>query len=136
MNHQDAYQWLATHSRDGGIHLAPMWFVVTAGVPEMWTYRRSQKVRNLRRDPRASVLVEAGRSYLELRGLAMTGEVEVVEDPAEVARVGLALLRRYAETPGEPTAEERAYVLAQAAKRVLLRFHATGTTSWDHGKLS
>jgi hypothetical protein len=109
--------------------MVPLWFV-----PELrsWTYAKSQKARNLERDPRATVGIEDGVQYHELRGVMFECDVDVERDPAEVEKFGLELFARYA---GELTDEIRAMVAQQARKRVGLTFRRTRTVSWDHRKL-
>jgi PPOX class probable F420-dependent enzyme len=124
---------------DGRPHLMPLWFVPDDGELLAWTYAASQKAVNLRRDPRATLQVESGESYEELRGVMFEADTELIEGPEQIAAVGLRLTLRYA--PGELSAEEappelRDFVAAQARKRVALRFRPTKTVSWDHGKLA
>ncbi|WP_106186672.1 TIGR03618 family F420-dependent PPOX class oxidoreductase [Umezawaea tangerina] len=123
---------VATVNPDGRVHLVPLWFVRDGDVVEGWTYGRSQKVVNLRRSPLATLQVEAGETYDQLRGVSLECDVELVTDPDEVVRIGLAVSTRYG---GERSPELEGFVRAQAAKRVGLRFTPTGTASWDHRKL-
>ena len=97
-----------------------------------WTFAKSQKVKNLERDPRATVQVEDGVQYHELRGVMFECDVRLERDPSEVEKHGLALFARYA---GELVPEIRAMVAGQAPKRVGLRFVPTRLVSWDHRKL-
>ena len=122
----------ATNGRDGFPHLMPLWYVVRAGRLWAWTYAKSQKARNLERDPRATLGLEDGVQYHELRGVMFECDVRVERDPAAVERFGLELFARYA---GELTDEIRAMVAKQAQKRVGLTFVPTRTVSWDHRKL-
>ena len=125
----------ATNGRDGFPHLMPLWYVVREGELWAWTFAKSQKVRNLERDPRATVQVEAGDQYQELRGVMLKCEVEVVRDTPRVAALGLEIFSRY--TPGlEPSDEIRAMVARQAAKRVGMRFAERERATWDHRKLA
>jgi PPOX class probable F420-dependent enzyme len=127
---------LVTLGPDGVPDPVPMWFVLDAdGRIRMRTYRRSQKVRNLRRDPRVSCLVEDGREYGELRGVQLTGTVELVEDPEWVADVVLGLRAKYDGGAGTQVAEPRATLLAQVDKQVGMRLIVRRTVSWDHRKL-
>ena len=124
---------------DGRPHLMPLWYVPDGLDVLAWTYAASQKAKNLRRDPRATLQIEAGDSYEELRGVMFEADTELVEEPEEIAEVGLRVALRYA--PGEMTVadappELRDFVAAQARKRVLLRFRPTRTVSWDHRKLA
>jgi len=126
---------LATVGRDGWPHLMPLWFTVRDGEPWAWTYARSQKVRNLERDPRATWQVEAGTSYEQLRGVMVKARVELVRDTPVVEAFGLELFERYTGT--RPLPEPVAVMVrAQAPKRVALRMVATEPpVTWDHGKL-
>jgi PPOX class probable F420-dependent enzyme len=124
----------ATLGRNGRPHLMPLWYVRDGRDLLAWTYGKSQKVRNLEREPRATLQVEAGRDqYGELRGLMLECAVTIERDPSRVADVGLRLMARYAGT--ELSADARAGVRQQAPKRVALRFTPTRVVSWDHRKL-
>ncbi|HWE11693.1 MAG TPA: pyridoxamine 5'-phosphate oxidase family protein [Solirubrobacteraceae bacterium] len=124
----------ATNGPDGWPHLMPLWYVVRGEDIWAWTYAASQKVRNLERDDRATLQVEAGDSYDQLRGVMITANTEIVRDPAVVAELGAALAQRYAGTPLEPAAREA--IRGQATRRVALRFLAQRVASWDHRKLA
>ena len=124
----------ATNGRDGFPHLMPLWYVVRDGELWAWTFAKSQKVRNLERDPRATVQVEAGEEYQELRGVMLKCDVEVVRDTDRVAELGLEIFRRYGG--GEVGEEVRAMVAGQAAKRVGMRFVERERATWDHRKLA
>lgn len=126
---------VATLGPGGRPHLAPLWYVPDGAILSTWTYGASQKVANLHRNPRATVLVEAGESYEELRGVSLECDVAIVEDADEVVRIGVAITRRY--TGGEEAATAAAqFVRAQAAKRVGLVLTPTRAVSWDHRKLA
>ena len=122
----------ATIGPGGRPHLAALWFLPTDGRLDCWTYAASQKARNLERDPRATLLIEAGTAYQELRGVSMECDAELVRDPGRVLDLGVALAVRYGAAPGP---DIRAGLRAQAAKRVGIRFHPTRVSSWDHRKL-
>ncbi|MDQ3768815.1 MAG: pyridoxamine 5'-phosphate oxidase family protein [Actinomycetota bacterium] len=124
----------ATMGRDGWPHLMPLWYVVRDGTVWAWTYAASQKVRNLERDPRATIEVEAGAEYQELRGVMLKTQVTVYRDTERVAGLGADILTRYGPD-GEPTEEMRGIVARQAAKRVGLEFRETQRATWDHRKL-
>jgi PPOX class probable F420-dependent enzyme len=124
---------------DGRPHLMPLWFVADGETLLAWTYAASQKAKNLRRDPRATLQIESGDSYEELRGVMFEADTELVEAPAEVAAIGLLIALRYAPgdlTPADAPPELRDFVAAQARKRLALRFRPTRTVSWDHRKLA
>ena len=118
----------ATIGPNGRPHLMPLWYVADGGALRGWTYAKSQKAKNLERDPHATLQVEAGVAYEELRGVMMECDVELVRD--DVAAFGVALFERYA--PGVDVGE---MVAQQAPKRVGLRFSPTRTVTWDHRKL-
>ena len=122
----------ATVGPQGRPHMVPLWFVGDASELRGWTYAKSQKARNLERDPRATVGLEDGVQYQELRGVTFECDVRLSRDPEDVERVGLELFNRYA---GELNDEIRAMVAAQAQKRVGLTFVPTRAVSWDHRKL-
>ncbi len=128
---------VATVGPKGRPHLVPLWYVVEGGegpVLRGWTYAASQKARNLERDPRATISIDDGVQYQELRGVMMECDVEVEHDPDGVAAYGMALFERYGPG-GELAPEVREMVLKQAQKRVGLRFAPTRVVTWDHRKL-
>jgi PPOX class probable F420-dependent enzyme len=122
----------ATIGPGGRPHLVALWFVPAGGRLDCWTYAASQKARNLERDPRATLLTEAGATYQELRGVSLECDAELVRDPEQILDIGAALAVRHGATPGP---ELRAALAPQAAKRVGLRFSPTRVSSWDHRKL-
>lgn len=124
---------VATLHADGRPHLVAMWYGLLGEDVAFWTYARSQKVVNLRRDPRASCLVESGGTYAELRGVSLAGTAEVIDDPATVVAVGASIYRRYQEA--ELTEDVRSGLEEMGAKRVAVRLHVEEVTSWDHRKL-
>ncbi len=142
----------ATAGPRGWPHLMPLWYVLrwpisdrSAPTPGQtvwaWTYAASQKVRNLERDPRATLQVEAGELYEELRGVMIESDVIVHRDIDTVGALGGEIFRRYASPRGEPPAdvlprEVAAMVDKQAAKRVALEFVERRRASWDHRKLA
>jgi nitroimidazol reductase NimA-like FMN-containing flavoprotein (pyridoxamine 5'-phosphate oxidase superfamily) len=137
----------ATVGKDGWPHLMPLWYVLrghSAGEPGpriwSWTYGPSQKVRNLERDARATLQVEAGEAYQELRGVMLECDVVVHRDITEIVRLGAEIMMRNAvprgETPLDDLPQEaRDVVAAQAGKRVGLEFVELRRVSWDHRKL-
>jgi general stress protein 26 len=118
----------------GWPHSMPMWFVVREGEVWIWTFAKSQKARNLERDQRATLLVEAGKSYEELRGVMIEAEAGLIGEPETVLDLGLEIAARYRGS-SDPSPDERSALEAQARKRVAIRFTAVRTMSWDHRKL-
>jgi PPOX class probable F420-dependent enzyme len=123
----------ASQGPHGWPHLMPLWYLVRDGDIWAWSYTKSQKVRNLERDPRATLQVEAGEEYAELRGVMIEADTEIHRDTELTTEFALTLFERYgAGAPSESVAE---MVRAQAPKRVLFQFRARRTASWDHRKL-
>ena len=126
----------ATNGHDGFPHLMPLWFVVWDGRLWGWTYAKSQKARNLERDPRATLQVEAGLAYEELRGAMLRCEVRLHRDPQVLERIALALVERYTGAQPDAVAAAQDAFRAQIPKRVGLEFVETGRrVTWDHRKL-
>jgi PPOX class probable F420-dependent enzyme len=123
----------ATIGRDGRPHLMPLWYVVRGDELWAWTYAKSQKVRNLERDPRCTLQVETGVEYGELRGVMLACDAVIHRDLDPVARLGGEIAVRYGG--GEITPEAETALRAQAAKRVGLQFVEVRRASWDHRKL-
>jgi PPOX class probable F420-dependent enzyme len=119
----------------GWPHSMPMWFTVRDGDIWIWTYAKSQKVKNLERDPRATLLVEAGHEYQELRGIQIEVEAEIIRDTDQVFEFGKELTVRYADGIDELGEDAAAALQAQAPKRVAIHFRPVRTASWDHRKL-
>jgi PPOX class probable F420-dependent enzyme len=119
----------------GWPHSMPMWFVPRQGEVWIWTYAKSQKVRNLERDPRATVLVETGHDYGELRGAMIEAEAEIHRDPETVLGFAEELTLRYAKGISSVGGDARAALEAQAPKRVAIHFKPLRTATWDHRKL-
>jgi PPOX class probable F420-dependent enzyme len=122
----------ATLGPHGRPHMVPLWYVTDGTALLGWTYAKSQKSRNLERDPRATIGIEDGVQYHELRGVTFECDVELEREPERVETYGLRLFERYAR---ELTPEIRAMVAQQAQKRVGIRFIPSRTVSWDHSKL-
>jgi PPOX class probable F420-dependent enzyme len=124
---------VATIGRDGFPHVVAMWYVPTEDALAFWTYAKSQKAINLRRDPRLTCLIESGESYGELRGAQIKGRAQIITEREAVQRWGVAIWARYAS--GEPTDAMRQMVAAQAAKRIVIVVRPVEIASWDHRKL-
>lgn len=126
---------LVTTGPDGVGDPVPMWYELDAdGRICMRTYARSQKVCNLRRDPRFSALVEAGTRYGELRGVQLTGRVELIDDQDWIADVYVRLLVKYEGLNPRHALAVRAAAHERAAKQVGIRLLPDRVVSWDHAK--
>ena len=119
----------------GWPHLMPLWYVPRDGEVWIYTYAKSQKVRNLERDPRATLLIETGHEYTELRGVMIEAEAEIHRDIEVVYPLAEELTLRYAQGLESVEGDAKAALEAQARKRVAIRFRALRSASWDHGKL-
>lgn len=124
---------LCTLNHDGTIHAVAMWYGFLEGAVAVETKAKSQKVQNLRRDPRMTCLLEAGDRYDELRGVELVGRGEIVEDPARMWPLGVSVLERY-ERPY--TEDLRPVVAHMLHKRVVVKLHVDRVVSWDHRKLA
>lgn len=126
---------IATNGPSGFPHLVAMWFVMLDGKPTFWTFGKSQKVMNLRRDPKMSALVESGESYDQLRGVELVGTAQLIEDDDAILEIGKLVAVKY---NGRAAAEGAAldFVAKQAQKRIGIAIDVEDTVSWDHTKIS
>ena len=117
-------------------HPMPMWFLLDEdGAVRMTTFAKSQKVLNLRRDPRAAVLAESGERYEELRGVVLYGHAEITEDTERVLDTLMAITTRHRPAEGGQAQAMREAMRRQAAKRVMIRIPPERVVAWDHSKL-
>lgn len=124
---------VGTIERDGSIHLSTLWFAVVDGAIVFETYTKSQKILNLRRDPRITVLAEDGLVYEQLRGVMIKGTATLVDDPAAVHPLALEVLsRNQPEIPRELLEQAAEHM---ASKRTAVIVEPAKTISWDHTKL-
>ena len=123
---------IATIGKDGRPHLVAMWYGFLEGAPAFETYAKSQKVLNLRRDPRITCLVETGDTYDTLRGVELIGTGEIVEDEDRLLETAMSVVDRYHGLPPEHL-EMAARALMQ--KRVGVKVNVEKVVSWDHSKL-
>jgi PPOX class probable F420-dependent enzyme len=124
---------IATMNHDDTIHLVAMWYGFLEGAIAIETKAKSQKVLNLRRDPRTTVLIEDGETYEELRGVELVGTGEVIDDPERMFELGVSVFERY--QGGKYTEEMRPIVEFMLNKRVVVKLHVDKVVSWDHRKL-
>ncbi|MGN0062733.1 MAG: pyridoxamine 5'-phosphate oxidase family protein [Nocardioides sp.] len=123
---------VATIGKDGQVHLVGMWYAWFDGHVWFETKPKSQKVVNLRRDPRMTFLVEAGHTYDQLRGVSLEGTAEVIDDAELLEKVCLDMFERYT---GPYTPELRPFLDAMMHNRFVVRLDVQRTRSWDHRKL-
>ena len=124
---------IATIGKDGRPHLIAMWYTFLDGVPCFWTFAKSQKVVNLRRDPRITCMVEAGDTYDQLRGIELIAHANITDDEAEVLRFGVAEFERYQGIKVNEALLPQ--VQRMANKRVVVKIEVERVVSWDHRKL-
>jgi PPOX class probable F420-dependent enzyme len=123
----------ATIGPRGRPHLVPLWYVPDGDRLRGWTYAKSQKAKNLEREPHATLQIEDGVRYDELRGAMLECDVKIERDPERVAEYGTALFERYS---GADPDDVREMVAKQAPKRIGLAFRPTRIVTWDHRKLA
>jgi PPOX class probable F420-dependent enzyme len=119
----------------GWPHVMPLWYVPRNGEVWIYTYAKSQKVRNLERDPRATLLIETGHEYTELRGIQIEAEAEIHREHEEVFDLAKELTDRYSGGFEAVSGDAAAALAEQARKRVAIRFRPVRVATWDHGKL-
>jgi PPOX class probable F420-dependent enzyme len=127
---------VATLGPTGHPHVVAMWYAMLDGRPSFWTFGKSQKVLNLRRDPRITALVESGDSYNELRGVELVGTAQIVEGFDDIVTIGRRVATKYQGSDAAESADVLTFLEAQARKRVGVVIDVERTVSWDHTKLA
>jgi PPOX class probable F420-dependent enzyme len=129
---------VASLGPDGAPHLTTLFYIVRDGRLAFWTYGRSQKIRNLERDPRVSALVEGGDDYFELRGVSITGRAEIVRDYDGIFSIGSEVATRMLGADSFEALGDfgRETVEKQAQKRVAVVIHPDHVATWDHRKMT
>ena len=125
---------IASNGPSGHPHVVAMWYAMVDGRPAFWTFGKSQKVVNLRRDPRITGLVESGETYAELRGVELIGTAQLIEDFDAIVEIGLTVAVKY-NGPAAASDAGRAFVEGQAGKRIGIAIDVERTVTWDHTKL-
>ena len=123
---------MATNGPTGTPHVVAMWYAVIDGQIWFETKARSQKVQNLKRDPRITCLIEDGLTYDVLRGVSIEGRATIVEDPDDIWNVGVSVWERYS---GPYSEEVKPLVEFMLHKRIAVRVDVDRVRSWDHRKL-
>lgn len=126
---------VATIGPSGHPHVVAMWYVMLDDHPTFWTFAKSQKVLNVRRDPKVTALVESGETYETLRGVELVGTAVLIEDYDQVLDIGTRVAVRYGGG-GAVSEEAVPFLEAQARKRVGIAIDVARVVSWDHTKLS
>jgi PPOX class probable F420-dependent enzyme len=125
---------LATINPDGTPHLVTMFYGMVDDKIAFWTYRSSQKIRNIERDPRVTCLVETGVEYFELRGALIYGTATMLTDQNDVRHVGAQVLRRMMDDVEDDAVA--ALAAATATKRYAVVVEPVRVASWDHRKMT
>jgi len=125
---------VATIGPTGHPHVVAMWYAMLDERPTFWTFAKSQKVLNVRRDPKITGLIESGETYQTLRGVELVGEAVLFDDPDQVVEIGKRVAVKYS---GEGALSDEALPLleAQARKRIGIAIDVQRVVSWDHTKL-
>ena len=123
---------VATLNADGSPHLTVLWYGLVDGKIVIETYTKSQKIKNLERDPRIAVMAESGTEYKELRGVSIRGRAELSRDPETVRRLHSAVLRRNTDLD---EATITAAAESMLPKKTVITVHPERIMSWDHSKL-
>ena len=130
---------IATYNHDGTIHLVAMWYatldgpISAGGAIGFETFAKSQKVQNLRRDPRITALVESGTTYDTLRGVELVGQAEVIDDHELLMEIARSVILKHQPEVGEGDVDAVAEMMVR--KRAAVRFRPDKIVSWDHTKL-
>lgn len=124
---------VATLDRHGAPHLTTLWYGLVDGEIVFATFSKSQKIKNLRRDPRIAVLLEDGLTYDKLRGVSIQGRAELCDDPDEVHRYARAIARR--NNPGLSGEALEQATQRLVSKRTVVIVKPERVFSWDHTKL-
>jgi PPOX class probable F420-dependent enzyme len=125
---------LTTIDKRGYPHSVAMWFMVDPdGSVVMTTFQKSQKVLNIRRNPKVALLIESGRSYESLKGLLIRGTATVEPDTEKVLDLLERVNVKYHGLKPDPALREG--LRGQASKRCIVRIHPERVASWDHQKL-
>lgn len=125
---------IASIGPTGHPHLVAMWFVVLGGKITFWTFAKSQKVRNLQRDPKITGLIESGDSYEQLKGLEVVGTARFMEDYDSVLEIGKAVGVKY-NGPIAVSDAALPFLESQAKKRIGIAIDVDHFVSWDHSKI-
>jgi PPOX class probable F420-dependent enzyme len=124
---------VATIGPTGHPHVVAMWYVMLDGKPAFWTFGKSQKIINIRRDPKITALVESGDAYNELRGVEVTGTATLLEDYDAILDLGVRVSTKYTGAPNDAALP---FIEAQARKRLGVLIAIENVVSWDHTKLA
>ena len=126
---------VATIGPSGHPHLVAMWYALIDGKVQFWTFAKSQKIVNLRRDPKMTGLVESGDAYNALKGVELVGSGRIIDDYDRILDLGKELAVRY-NGPAALADDLLPFIEAQARKRLAVEFEIERVVSWDHTKIT
>jgi PPOX class probable F420-dependent enzyme len=118
---------LATLRRDGAVDAVPMWYALEGDTLVLATGSRSQKVRNLEADPRATLVLHDSRPGYEVCGASIVGTVEILRGTSARAHVELVHWRYLAQ---EAATDESVRAFLDSDDVALL-LSPTGSVTWD-----
>ena len=127
---------IGTINKDGSPHLTTMWYLYAGENFIFHTYTKSQKIINLKRDSRITLLTEAGNQYSDLQGIIVYGNAEIINGKDSLEEV-----IRYMEMVGEKYIKDEdgaQYIEGmklQAPKRSVVIVKPSKFISWDHTKI-
>jgi PPOX class probable F420-dependent enzyme len=128
---------LATTRPDGSVHLTPIWFWYEEPLVHFLLGESRQHLKNLRNDPRATILIDEDRRYRDgwdagAKAVMLAGVVRMSTDDADVAEGSRKLRTRYF---GKPEPDDAGYQKAPGKeRRVLCTLTPANSVSWDFGK--
>ena len=130
---------VASIGPDGFPHVAPMWYVLEDGKVAFRSFSKSQKMLNLRRNPKLTVLHEEGLAYAELRGVMIKGTARLVDDRDFVLQMYGRLAAKYPMVGGERQVLDADALEAafgrHAEKNTAVIVEPEKVISWDYRKL-
>lgn len=128
---------IVSNGRDGFPHPMPMWFYVDdEGCLYCTTFRKSQKALNFRRDPKASLLVESGTEYAELKGVVIYAHTDVIDNLGVATDTLVKINTRGRSLDDSARQALTGTVRKTAEKRIVLKFTPREYVSWDHSRLA
>ena len=127
---------IVSNGPNGYPHPMPMWyFADDQGCLNCTTFEKSQKVFNFNRDPKATLLVESGTVYAQLKSVLVYAQAEVIADHEQIVECLVNINRKGKELDEAALVKLRESVAQTAQKRVLLKFRPDSIVTWDHSKL-
>jgi nitroimidazol reductase NimA-like FMN-containing flavoprotein (pyridoxamine 5'-phosphate oxidase superfamily) len=127
LDRRPGWMILTTLDRNGYPHTVPIGYFRVGDEVFMGCRDKTQKIRNIERNPKVSVLIESGSTMIDLKGLMLQGDADVVRDDAERLR----LSHEGARQRGIPEADWPEEVRPSS---VYIRVRPVRMVSWDNAK--